>query len=164
MDAGFCNDRGPTSKYNDTTLDGLGGTGLTTTYYASYIRISNNEMPSLLCSEINDIFKTPVGLITGDEMSMGGIGWGSSFRNTSSFLYTNQYYWTMSPYDGYTSAFDNNTFYAYMIIMLPQGYLSGSKVVESDTGIRPVINLKSDTQFVAGGAGTSTNPYVVSGT
>ena len=28
-------------------------------------------------------------------------------------------------------------------------------------GIRPVINLKADTLFEAGGTGTSSNPYVV---
>jgi len=34
--------------------------------------------------------------------------------------------------------------------------------VDYTRGLRPVINLKSDTTFATGGNGTQSNPYVVS--
>ncbi len=68
------------------------------TYYATYARLIINKTPSLLCSNEEDIFKTPIGLITADEVQMGGIVYNSPV-NTSSYLYTNSSYWTISPYD-----------------------------------------------------------------
>ena len=66
MDAGFCNDRQPSTS--SSSLNGSGGTGTTTTYYGAYIRLVTNMAPSLLCPVNGDIFKTPVGLITADEI------------------------------------------------------------------------------------------------
>lgn len=42
------------------------------------------------------------------------------------------------------------------------GRLSDNLVTNADK-IRPVINLKVNTQFEIGGMGTSTNPYIVIG-
>ena len=45
-------------------------------------------------------------------------------------------------------------------------YMTGAATdinVDHSLGIRPVINLKADTQFKIDGNGTSTNPYVVIG-
>ena len=88
-----------------------------------------------------------------DEVVMAGAKWGTA--NSSYYLYNGQYYWTMSPYywisSGYAFVFrvnsDGNLYYDY---------------VNSTHGVRPVINLKSDTTFAAGGNGTQNNPYVVS--
>ena len=41
------------------------------------------------------------------------------------------------------------------------GYLSSYLVNDTTRGLRPVINLKADTQFQAGGNGTINSPYVV---
>ena len=146
INAGFCNDRTPHSG---------SGTGTTQTYYAAYNRLYTNKAPSLLCTNADDIFKTPVGLITADEVSMGGMIYGGS-GNTSSYLYTNSHYWTMSPY-----SFDGT--FAAVFFVHSYGSLSGDDVGNT-LGVRPVVNLKSDALFVQGGTGTNTNPYVVIGT
>ena len=147
VDAGFCNDRTPHSG---------SGTGTTATNYAAYNRLVNNKAPSLLCTNADDIFKTPVGLITADEVSMGGMIYEGS-GNSSSYLYTNSHYWTMSP-----SVLNSNGD-AIVFFVYSDGFLSHNDV-DSTYGVRPVVNLKSDALFVQGGTGTNTNPYVVIGT
>ena len=144
IDAGFCNDRTPYSG------SGIG----TTTYYAAQNRLQTNKTPSLLCTDVGDIFKMPVGLITADEVQLSGMIYGGS-GNTSSYLYTNSQYWTMSPY------FANSI--AYLFSVCSYGSLYWCEV-PSTNGVRPVINLKSDTLFEDGGTGLANNPYVVLGT
>ncbi len=162
VNAGFCNDREPSTNYSE--LNGLGGTGTTQTYYGVYIRLVTNKMPSLLCTNSDDIFKTNVGLITADEVNMGGIGYNINLKNTGSYLYTNSHYWTMSPFwfigqDGgaFMSFVHSNGFFDSLCLKnnigLPQIF-----------GVRPVINLKADTLFEDGGNGSSIAPYVVVGT
>lgn len=53
--------------------------------------------------------------------------------------------------------------WAYVFCVYSNGYLDGNNVDRAN-GVRPVINLKADTQFVQNGTGTSENPYVVLGT
>ncbi len=72
--------------------------------------------------------------------------------NNNYYLYTGDYYWTMSPwYFGWSGAFGWSVY--------SDGYLSGYNVFRS-FGARPVINLKSGIE-VTGGDGTSSNPYVI---
>ena len=144
LNAGFCNDRTPHSG---------SGTGETETKYAAYNRLENNKSPSLLCTDGNDIFKTPVGLITADEVSMGGMV-SYPTTNKKSYLYTKSYYWTMTPQ--YTDDYSPNVF-----IIWNDGCIYYTGPVNSTSpGVRPVVNLKSDTLFTSGD-GTSSNPYVV---
>ena len=79
-------------------------------------------------------------------------------NNDGYWLYTNQNYWTMSPY-----SFNGNN--AGMLIVNLYGSLVGyNDVSNTKYGVRPVINLKSDTVFTTiqeEGKGTSTNPYIV---
>ena len=145
-----------------------GGTGTTKTYYGAYIRLITNKAPVLTCSDSNDLFtpsgstkgnkklSKPIGLITADEVAYAGGVYGTN--NTSYYLYNNQYYWTMSPSDYY------NSYGAYVFSVYSNGGLSNDYYGVSNTspGVRPVINLKADTVFDEGGAGTSSNPYVVS--
>ena len=148
VDAGFCNDR---------TSHSGSGTGTTQTYYAAYNRLINNKEPSLLCMNADDIFKTNVGLITADEVSMGGMVY-SSPNNTSSYLYTNSSYWTISP-----SWFISG--YAYVFYVWSSGFLNNHDSLDSTNhGVRPVINLKANTLFEEGETGLANNPYVVIGT
>lgn len=74
--------------------------------------------------------------------------------NTSYYLYTKEYYWTMSPsnFDGGMNS-NADVFIVYTFGRLSARYLSWSY------GVRPVINLKADTLFT--GSGTSTDPFVV---
>ena len=159
MNAGFCNDRQPSTS--NSTSNGSGGTGTTATYYGAYIRLDNNGMPTFKCSNSSDLFTVsssnkgnkslqyPIGLITLDEAWYAG---GYTSNNSSYYLYTNQNYWTMSPRYYFDSAY---VFYVYSPGYLYWGY------VYSAYGVRPVINLKADTQFSEGN-GTSETPLVVS--
>jgi len=80
---------------------------------------------------------------------------GKFANNTSYYLYNGQNYWTMSP--SYWSGS-----IALVFCVNVNGYLDGWYVNNTAPGLRPVINLKADTQFQAGGNGTQSNPYVVS--
>ena len=140
---GFCNDR------NTRSGDSWVSSG-TTFYYAPYERIVSTHQPTLKCSNTNDIYTTKVGLITADEVMFAG---GTTSSNSSYYLYTGQYYWTMSPYD-FTS--DG---YAYVFRVTSAGQLGGNNVDWTGPGVRPVINLSVDVTLT--GSGTATDPYVV---
>ncbi len=101
----------------------------------------------------NQILDYPIGLITADEVLLAG-----GFRGTGNsnyFLYTNEYYWTMSP----MSMADGST--VIMFYVSGDGSLGFTNAGSTFVGVRPVINLKADTIFVPGGEGTIDNPYVV---
>ena len=86
-----------------------------------------------------------------DELVMAGGKWGTA--NSSYYLYNGQNYWTMSPYYWYGSSA------ACVFVADTNGLLNWGSV--NDTyGLRPVINLKSDTIFSSGN-GTLNNPYIV---
>ena len=98
----------------------------------------------------------PIGLITSDEVVLAG-GFGGS-SNTSYYLHTGEYYWTMSP-----SYFDSAgpAGYAYVFRVYSDGSLNlDGNYVSYTYGVRPVINLKADITIT--GEGTSSNPYKVS--
>lgn len=153
--AGFCNDRTPTRGT---------GLGTNTTYYAAYNRLINNKTPSFECSNSSDLYTTsessegnkvlthPIGLITADEVAYaGGVFGASNSMGTEFYLYTEQHFWTMSPYN-YPNA---TIFYVYS---------TGNVInysVNNEFGVRPVINLRADIT-ISSGDGTATNPYVVS--
>ena len=168
-EAGFCNDR----KTQSGVISGYGTTGYGTnaTTYAPLGRLMSNgryksrQTPSLKCSQIgNDMFTVsgsskgnhkltyPVGLITADEVVLAG-GFGGR-SNSSYYLHTGEYYWTMSP-----SYFDGSN--AYVLIAASSGTLSNGHCGDRATGVRPVINLKADVTII--GEGTASDPYVVEG-
>lgn len=171
-DAIYCSDRTPSTDeiwkqiYNATgegygsyvTMYGLAG--------RADISIVNgnptvdNLHPTFKCEREDDSFTVskelgngkltyPVGLITSDEAVFAG---GHMNDNTSFYLYTGNYFWTMSPY-----SFSSN-----------QGYVfagrNGSRIffgnhLTHNNGIRPVISLAYGS--IIDGKGTMTNPYVV---
>ena len=142
---GFCNDRNTASGSNWVSSG-------TTFYYAAYGRLVSAKTPTLECSNTNDIYTTKVGLITADEVSMAGGVYGTS--NSSYYLYTGQYYWTMSP-SGFTS-----TGTARVFCVISTGNLSSHHVAYA-RGVRPVLNLSANVT-ISSGNGTSETPYVVS--
>lgn len=77
---------------------------------------------------------------------------GGMSSNTTYYLYTGSYYWTISPV-----SFGGT--YTYVDRVAAGGYLSGDRVTNS-YGIRPVINLESDVT-ITGGNGSSDEPYVI---
>ena len=160
--AGFCGDRTPSTS--SSSSNGSGGTGTTTTYYGAYIRLDNkgtsNSNPSLQCDS-QDVYTTtdsstgnkslqyPIGLVTADEAALTGIT--ENNANTGSYLYTGEYYWTMSPswYNGS---------YARVFIVNSNGGINGN-VVYNTWDVRPVINLKSAIAIT--GSGSTSDPFKV---
>ena len=148
---GFCNDRNSYSNTSGTTSSWVASGS--TIYYAPYIRVYTTRQPSLQCSNNNDLYTTKVGLITADEVMLaGGV---RTTANQSYYLYTGQYYWTMSPY-----IFFDVLSYARVFHVYSNGSLGYSNVGGTG-GVRPVLNLSADVT-ISGGNGTSETPYVVS--
>ena len=152
-EAGFCGDR--------TYVSG-NAYGTSVTYYGASDRLLTNKTPSFECTNTADLYTVssansgnkvldyPIGLITADEVAYAGGVWESS--NNGYYLYTNQYYWTMSPY-----LFNGGS--AYVFDVNSDGSLN-DYYVTSARGVRPVINLSPNVTIT--GEGTSSNPYVVS--
>ena len=159
-DTVYCNDRS-ISELNGWDPNG----GNTSKYlpFSPYTRAWTNYSPSLTCSRVLDKFTVssskgngaltyPVGLITADEVMYAG-GRGGSTSNSTYYLYTNQAYWSFSPY-----CFGNN--YASEFLVVSTGSFSYNDV-SNTRGVRPVVSLTSTSAVVSGGDGTSTNPYVI---
>ncbi len=147
----FCNDRSFNSSNSGT------GTGTSYTQYHWYT--SSNGI-RLTCPNQNDRFTVddevtgngdltyPIGLVNTDEVYLAG---GYSSNNSGYYLYTGNYYWTMSP-----SGFSGS--YAHVRDVLSNGY-AGYYSVNGSYGVRPVINLKADSLKL--GDGSAGNPYMV---
>ena len=128
------------------------------------IDIYNTHVPVLTCQNKNDRFTVsdtttgngnltyPVGLITMDEAGFAGASMSSWDSNSSYYLYTNSLYWTISPRN-----FDGSLSCNYNIDSKGFIYLSD---VKDTLGIRPVINLKTNTLYIWGD-GTSLSTYVI---
>ena len=165
--AGFCGDRTPSTS--ESSSNGSGGTGITTTYYGAYIRLygkgTSNSNPSLQCDS-QDVYTTtdsssgnkslqyPIGLVTADEAALTGITYNN--RDTRSYLYTGQTYWTMSPFYFYSSLKR-----AHVFSVNPGGFLNYDGVYDA-YGVRPVINLKSTVALE--GDGSVNTPFKIVGT
>ena len=158
-DTVYCNDRS-ISKLNGWNQDG----GDTTKYlcFNPFTRTWTNHTPSLECSRAVDRFTVssskgngaltyPVGLITSDEIMYAGGKGGAS--NSTYYLYTNQYYWALSP-----NSFSASSG-AYEIYVTSSGYV-GNSIVYSALGVRPVVSLTPNA-VIASGDGTQNNPYTI---
>ena len=153
----FCNDRSASS----TQTAAWTSTGANY-YYGAYGRLINKKEPQLICPEESDKFTSkesnignkaltyPVGLITADEVAMAGGNYGSS--NSTYYLYTNQSYWSGSPYYFYSSGFANE------FNVISHGFLNNN-AVNTDFGARPVVSLSSKAKLL--GNGTYNDVYTV---
>ena len=161
QNAMYCGDRTAYTDSNATTIGG--GYGTQTTYYGAWQRVGNtpaNYTPSLSCQNLmgggvatsSDQYIIPMGMITADEVSFAGGK--SETTNSSYWLYTNENYWTMSPY-----AFASSNARGFYIDSA--GRLGSPYVYLENIGLRGVIALKSDAK-VSSGDGTMANPYIVS--
>ena len=155
-DAGFCGDR---------SLSSGTGIGKKTTFYGAAARFDSNtntSSPQFKCPQTNDLYTTatstkgnkpldyPIGLITADEVVYaGGV---AATTNTEYYLYTGYFYWAMSPWI--------SSSYTYVHSVSNNGAFSGNDVNFERSGIRPVINLKSNVEITRGD-GTGSNPYVI---
>ncbi len=144
-DTTFCNDRS-ISRQSESIIS-----------YGPLSRNYSSKTPSLVCPREEDKFTVankkltyPVGLITIDEVSYaGGV---CNVDNSMYYLYTNQWYWSMSPFN-----FNATEARAWNVDL--KGYLDDARVHNYSGGIRPVISLKINIQVT--GIGTSNNPYIV---
>jgi len=158
-DTVWCNDR---SIYNGP-LKGKDEDSSTNNYtkFASRGRNEVLYQPSLECVNKLDQFTVseekgngaltyPVALLTGDELTLAGHGW--SGYSSSSYLYTNKYWWALSP-----SFFNYD--YAVGLNVRSSGGLYNDYVNDS-RGVRPAVSLAPGT-IVGGGDGSADDPFTV---
>ena len=153
----FCNDRSPSS----TQTAAWASTGIDYDYGA-YGRLYRNKKPILTCPTESDKFTVntsngngaltyPVGLITADEVAMAGGKNGTG--NSTYYLYTNQNYWSGSPFYFFSSGS------AIEFLVSSSGNF-GHSDVDGSYVARPVVSLSSKAKL--SGNGTYSNPYTVS--
>ena len=159
----FCNDRSVTTSSSGTPGEISGSMSTSTTYYyGAYVRLNTNKKPILTCPTASDKFTVntsngngaltyPVGLITADEVAMAGGKYGSN--NSTYYLYTNQYYWSGSPFNFSSGGT------AFEFRVSSSGHL-GYNNVDNGIGARPVVSLSSKAKL--SGNGTYSKPYTVS--
>jgi hypothetical protein len=160
-DTVWCNDR---SIYQKNGWNPDGGSTSSYLYFGADGRLYANKSPSLTCERDIDKFTVsssngngdldyPVGLLTADEIAYaGGVAWTS---NSTYYLYTGQYWWSLSPY-----YFDSGSSYAYVWVVNSIGGLS-LYYVNYSRGVRPAVSLKPGTIYTSGD-GSKSSPYVVS--
>ena len=113
---------------------------------------NNNDKFSSTASYGNGLLTYPVGLITADEVALAGGKY--NMKNEKYYLRTNAYFWTMTPSRFNSSSAGTSEFNVY-----PTGLLSNDNVA-SGLGLRPVINLKSET-MLSRGNGTVDHPFEI---
>ena len=175
VDYPFCNDRSIEypGTISSTVFTNL-GYGTENTLYGSSRRLAtngisgttwsgNNAIPQYKCNNVlrdgftltssfigNKKISYPIGLLTADEAVYAGLSYNTS--NTSNYLYTNDYYWTMSPFKS-----DDGTVMLFNITNT--GSLMDASASYEDK-YYPVVSVKATTSVVSG-LGTSSSPYIV---
>ena len=157
-DTVWCNDRS-IGELNGWNPNG----GSTTSYlrFSSYTRNITNKVPDLTCTNMVDRFTTdslngngnltyPVGLLTADEMVLGGSSLDGSTWDT--YLKSGSWYWSGAPCD-----FDRDGADGFSLDS--SGDLGFSNVFGSG-GVRPSVSLGSGISLVSG-SGTVSDPYVI---
>ena len=91
-----------------------------------------------------------VGLLTVDEMVLGGSSWDGSTWDT--YLKSGSWYWSGAP-----CTFDDD--YAFEFLLNSSGDLNDDDVDYSG-GVRPSVSLGSGISLVSG-SGTVSDPYVI---
>jgi len=151
-DAVWCNDR----SYSGTT-------------FGPKLRDTSSS-PALLnaeaCPNVTDRFTTlpsngngaltyPAGLITLDELIVGGLGTKYKPSDTTSYLFNKKTYHTMSPgtYGGYATSI-------YVASWYLATYSQGINESSDGYGIRPMISLKYGIK-ASGGTGAQDDPYTI---
>ena len=163
VDAIYCNDRSLSPSTTGT------GAGTTETDYKARERLYTNKTPTLKCSQVNDRFTksaavsgvtgngkltNAIGLITADEVAYaGGLYYQSdgSANNFKYYLYTGEFYCTMSP-----SFFSGSDAIEFRV--RSKGGLDNG-TVDFNSSVRPVISLSSGA--LSSGSGTKTDPFKI---
>ena len=154
----FCSDSSgykPASEYGFSGMDGMN-------VFASYDRLGQSatgytkeNSPTLKCPVTSESYggsyRLKAGLITADELVLGGENPGVT---TDSYLNpgdSEMYYWSMTP-----AAFGDGRAGVWRV----SEYLDFN-CVGSSYAVRPVINVTTDNGFTSGD-GTASSPYVIS--
>ena len=154
----FCSDSSgykPASEYGFSGMDGMN-------VFASYDRLGQSatgytkeNSPTLKCPVTSESYggsyRLKAGLITADELVLGGENPGVT---TDSYLNpgdSEMYYWSMTP-----AAFNTGD----ARVWSEREYLVDNGV-DTDLAVRPVINVTTDNGFTSGD-GTASSPYVIS--
>ena len=164
-DSIYCNDRsisnllgwnpnGGNLYGNSTSLDYGAKERMTSIYTPTVQCINPLDKYTISTTKGNGALTYPVGLITVDEVVYAG---SRINAGNSSYLYTNQNYWTMSP-SHYFNYIDSDNAYEYIVYF--NGGMIVTESVYNSIGVRPVISLKS-TDVVESGDGTQNKPYVI---
>ena len=152
----WCNDR---SFYSGSLAGESVDAGTGYSYFGAYGRNVSTKSPSLTCPDSNDAFTVsssngngsltyPVGLLTADELTLAGSG--HSSYSATSYLYTGQWVWSLSP--------SNTSSYSYEFSLKTQLYLIDGVYVSR--GVRPSVSLAPNTEITSGDGSTS-KPYVI---
>ena len=161
----WCNDRsidrGPLKGKDEDSSITNGDNFNNYTLFGARGRNVRTKKPSVICPNDNDKFTVspengngaltyPVALLTADEMTLAGHG--SLGYSSSSYLYTKQTNYSLSPvsfynYDGYAFSLNSN------------GDIRDTRI-NGSSGVRPAISLAPGT-IIASGDGTSENPFIV---
>ncbi len=131
-------------------------------FYGSRDRVKITHSPSLECVNDTDKFTIndangnglltyPVALLTADEIMLAGGSW--TLANDNYYLYTNQYWWTMSPSNFYYNHAGNLDIYS-------DGELYDYYVSRFE-GVRPSISLAPGTKITSGD-GSMNSPFELS--
>ncbi len=141
----YCGDR---TEYPDSSTINYG-----------YDKVDNDKGPTLKCP-INDSYSVeagnrkltyPVSLLSVDDVMLAGVyKWNG---NSNYYLYTNYWYWLLSPSTWYSLA------YAGVLRVYSDGSL-GNGYVEGTHGVRPAITIASIVPLISGD-GSQNNPYVI---
>ena len=100
----------------------------------------------------NKALTYPISLITIDEIHLAGGYYGNIVDNQGYYLYTGNYYWTMSP--GY---FNGSRTSSLEFVLTSIGSVHEGGYVTSNYGMRPTINLLPDSLKL--GSGTMDDPW-----
>ena len=153
----FCSDSSGYKKDTD-----YGFPSMNYNVFASYDRLgqsmtnyAKSNSPTLKCPSTSESYggsyRLKAGLITADELVLGGENSGVT---TDSYLNpgdSEMYYWSMTP-----AVFR----YGGALVWGGFAYLNGSSV-DGDGAVRPVINVTTENGFTSGD-GTASSPYTIS--
>ena len=187
----YCNDRKISQRdtIGGQTNSKL-GYGSNITFYGFADRLidsstwnpKSNAQPTYVCERKDDQFTLsvdaggtdgygnnkltyPVGLTSGDEAAFAGaVRYNkndSSTNNSSFFMYTGEWNWTMTPgYYSYKKVLFYVAEYADVVQIRDNGSLDFDQTYGKTGAIIPVISLKGEVQ-VSGGTGLYNDPYIV---
>lgn len=164
----YCNDRKVVNINNvgGVTLTG-DGTGTNESAYAGFDRTYVSHSPTLKCENKNDRFTVnntignmelvyPIALATSDELVYAGAtgldpATMTYITNAEFYLYKGDFYWTMTPF-----VFAGGR--ASVVNLDDDGSVDNDDV-GNDSGVRPVVSLRSDA--ILWGSGTMNDPFVI---